>query len=85
MKIMLAWTIEPGRYEETVKRFLEGKEEFPKGMKLAGRWHAASYGWALVEADNLPAVYRYTRQWQPTIRFVATPVMDDAETAAILK
>lgn len=85
MKIMLAWTIEPGSYDTVVKRFLDGKEKIPKGMKLAGRWHAASYGWALIESDDLLTVYKFTRQWQDTIRFVVTPVMDDAETAAVLK
>ena len=85
MKFMLAWTIEPSRYDEVTERFVEGKEKIPKGLKLAGRWHAASYGWALVEADELPTVYKFTRQWQSMIDFVVTPVMDDAETAAILK
>jgi hypothetical protein len=85
MKIMLAWSFEPGCYDAVVKRFLDGKEKIPKGMKLAGRWHAASYGWALAEADELTTVYKYTRQWQDMIRFVATPVMDDAETVSILK
>jgi hypothetical protein len=85
MKIMLTWTIEPGCYDAVVKYFLDGKEKIPKGMKLAGRWHAASHGWALAETDDLLAVYRFTRQWQGMIRFVVTPVMDDAETAAVLK
>jgi hypothetical protein len=39
----------------------------------------------LVEADDVPTVYMFTDQWESMIRFVVTPVMDDAETAAILK
>ena len=85
MKIMLTWSFEPGCYDAVTKRFLAGKEKIPKGMKLVGRWHAASYGWALAESDDLTTVYKYTQQWQDMIRFVATPVMDDAETAAVLK
>jgi len=27
MKFMLAWTIEPSRYDEVTKRFVEGKEK----------------------------------------------------------
>jgi hypothetical protein len=54
-------------------------------LKLVGRWHSASHGWALVEADDVPTVYRFTDQWESMIRFVVTPVMDDAETATILQ
>jgi hypothetical protein len=39
----------------------------------------------LVEADELPVVYKFTGRWQSVIDFVVTHVMDDAETAAILK
>ena len=85
MKVMLTWTIEPGAYDKVVKHFLAGKEKIPKGMKLAGRWHSASHGWALVEADDAPTVYRFTDQWESMVRFVVTPVMDDTETAAILR
>jgi hypothetical protein len=72
-------------HDAVVRRFLDGKETIPKGMKLAGRWHASGQGWALVESDDLLTVYRFLRQWEDMIRFVVTPVMDDAETAAVLK
>lgn len=85
MKIMLTWSFEPAAHDVVVKRFLDGKEKIPKGMKLAGRWHTSGQGWALVETDDLLTVYRFLRQWEDTIRFVVTPVMDDAETAAVLK
>ena len=85
MKIMLTWSFEPASYGAVVKRFLEGKEKIPKGMRLVGRWHSASHGWALAEADDLAAVYKFTQQWQDMVRFRVTPVMDDAETASNLK
>ena len=85
MKIMLTWTIAPERIDDVVKYFLAGKEKVPKGLKLVGRWHSAGTGWALVEADDVPAVYRFTDQWESMIRFVVTPVMDDAETVTILQ
>jgi hypothetical protein len=85
MKIMLTWTIEPGCYDAVVKHFLEGKEEIPKGVKLVGRWHSAGHGWALLDAGDVPTVYKFTRQWGSMIRFAVTPVMDDAEAVAILK
>jgi hypothetical protein len=85
MKIMLTWTIAPERIDDVVKYFLAGKEKIPKGLKLVGRWHSAGTGWALVEADDVPTVYRFTDQWESMIRFVVTPVMDDAETATILQ
>jgi hypothetical protein len=61
------------------------REKIPKGLKLLGRWNSASHGWALVEADVVPAVYMFTDQWESMIRFVVTPVMDEAETAVIVK
>lgn len=85
MKIMLTWTIAPERIDDVVKYFLTGKEKIPKGLKMVGRWHSAGIGWALVEADDVPTVYKFTDQWESMIRFVVTPVMDDAETAAILQ
>lgn len=84
MKVMLSWSIEPSIYDKTVKRFLSGKESFPKGVKLLGRWHAAGYGWALLEADQLPKIYTYTNQWAGMVDFQATPVMDDKEAVAAL-
>ncbi len=85
MKFMLTWMFDPAVHDAVVKRFLDGKETMPKGMKLAGRWHTSGQGWALVESDDLLTVYRFLRQWEDTIRFVVTPVMDDAETAAVLQ
>ena len=85
MKVMLTWTIALERYDDVIKHFLAGKEKIPKGLKLVGRWHSASHGWALVEADDVPTVYKFTDQWESMIRFVVTPVMDDAEAAAILQ
>lgn len=85
MKFMITWAFEPALHDTVVKRFLDGQEEIPKGMKLAGRWHSAGHGWALVESDDLMTVYRFVGQWEDVMRFVLTPVMDDAETAAVLK
>ena len=85
MKIMLTWTIAPERFDDVVKYFLAGKEKIPKGLKMVGRWHSAGIGWALVEAGDVPTVYKFTDQWESMIRFVVTPVMDDAETVAILQ
>jgi Protein of unknown function (DUF3303) len=84
MKVMLTWTIAPERIDDVVKYFLAGKEKIPKGLKLVGRWHSAGNGWALLEADDVPTVYRFTDQWESMVRFLVTPVMDAAETAVIL-
>lgn len=85
MKFMLTYSFEPDRYGDVVKFFLAGKEKIPKGLKLTGRWHSACHGWTLLEADDVATVYRFTDQWESMIRFTVTPVMDDTETASVLK
>jgi len=38
MKFMSTWSVRPGCIEDAATRFLSGKAEPPKGVKILGRW-----------------------------------------------
>ena len=59
----------------------------PSGITLVGRWHApgSSYGWLLVEGDDIEAVAEHVSEWSSLAELSVTPVIDDTEASNALK
>jgi len=58
----------------------------PSGITLVGRWHApgSSYGWLLMERDDIEAVAEHVSEWSDSAELSVTPVIDDTEAANAL-
>ncbi len=86
MKYMLSWKIKPDTYKAVVKAFLAGGAPVPSGITLVGRWHApgSSYGWLLVEGDDIEAVAEHVSEWSSLAELSVTPVIDDTEASNAL-
>lgn len=85
MKIMVTWSINPAHRRNANARFLETGGAPPAGIKMLGRWHGAGGGFVLAETGDAKALYEWLGQWNDLLDFNATPVMDDAEAAEVIK
>lgn len=52
---------------------------------MLGRWHSAQSGFVLAETNDAKAIYEWTGRWSDLLKFVVTPVMEDAEAAEVMK
>ncbi|MCI5122079.1 MAG: DUF3303 domain-containing protein [Candidatus Electrothrix sp. AUS4] len=79
MKFMISWKIAPEDRKSAAEAFLRGGAPMPEGLTLLGRWHApgSSYGWILVEADDLGPVALHTAEWGDFLDLQTTPVLED--------
>jgi hypothetical protein len=85
MKFMTTWEVIPGSLNTAVERFLSGKVEDPKGVKVLGRWHAqGARGWTLYETDNPVALFEASSAWADVLTIHSTVVIEDAEAGPIL-
>jgi hypothetical protein len=85
MTFMITWSVAPAHEKEATARFLKTGGGPPKGVEMAGRWHAAGNGWALAKTDRADAIYEWTAQWTDLLSFVVTPVIEDAEASEVMK
>jgi hypothetical protein len=85
MKFMVTWSLNPANRKDANARFLETGGGPPAGVKMLGRWHGAAGGYVLAETSDVRALYEWTGQWSDLMDFTATPVMDDAEAAEVVK
>jgi hypothetical protein len=85
MKFMIEWSVEPDRQKEATARFLQTGGGPPEGVKMLGRWHGASKGFVLSETNDAKALFEWTARWTDLLKFVVTPVVEDAEAAEVMK
>jgi hypothetical protein len=87
MKFVITWSILPGAFDATIKKFLETGAPPPAGVKLLGRYHAfngGGIGFIIAESPDLGGISRWLADWMELCSFQIVPVMEDAEAAAIL-
>ena len=73
-------------YRATVKRFLETGGAPPTGAQLIGRWHGSNgKGFAVAESDDPKAIFRWMAEWYEVMEIEATPLVEDADGAAVLQ
>lgn len=53
---------------------------------MIGRWRAPGSvcGWAVVEGEDLKALYEHVAQWANLLDFQVTPVLQDSDAAQAL-
>ena len=86
MKFMISWKLAPGHHKPAGEGFLKSGAPMPDGLKMIGRWHAPGSvcGWALVEGEDLKALYEHIAQWANQLDLQATPVLEDSDAAQAL-
>jgi Domain of unknown function (DUF3303) len=86
MKFMISWKIAPGHHKPAGEGFLKSGAPIPEGLTLIGRWHAPGSvrGWALVEGEDLKALYEHLAQWANLLDFETDPVLEDSDAAEAL-
>ncbi|MCZ0731780.1 DUF3303 domain-containing protein [Mycolicibacterium iranicum] len=87
MKFLVSWTLPHGdSYKAAVERFLETGGSPPAGAKLTGRWHGCNgKGFAVAESDDPKAIFHWMAEWYGLMAIEATPLVEDADGAAVLK
>ena len=84
MKFVIRYSILTGRYEATVKLFLETGAPPPAGVNLLGRYHAANgTGFIIAESPDLNGISVWLADWMELCSFEVAPVVEDAEMAAV--
>jgi len=86
MKFMISWKLAPGHHKPAAEGFLKSGAPMPDGLRLIGRWHAPGSvcGWALVEGEDLKALYEHLAQWANVLELQASPVLEDGDAAQAL-
>ena len=87
MKFVMTYQMSPENRNECVKRFLATGGTPPAGVNMLGRWHATAglHGFVLLESEDPTAMYRWASEWHDLLDFDITPVVEDAEAAAVLQ
>ena len=86
MKFMISWKLGPGHHRPAGEGFLKSGAPMPDGLRMIGRWHAPGSvrGWALVEGEDLKAVYEHVAQWANLLGLQVSPVLEDNDAAQAL-
>ena len=87
MKVAITWTIPPETSKTAIARFLDTGAPPPKKVKMIGRWHSVdgAHGVLIAETDDAQAIYTWVSEWSDLLKFTVTPVLDDSESAGVLK
>ncbi len=85
MKFAVRWSILPGVYEATIKKFLETGAQPPAGVKMLCKYHAVGSvtGFGVVETDDVKGIYSWLADWMEFCSFEVEPVVDDAEAGSL--
>ena len=85
MKHPVQWSLPHDSFRPAVQRFLKTGGVPPAGVTLIGRWHGMNgKGCAVVESSDPQALFAYIAEWMEFIDIEATPLVEDAEAAAVL-
>jgi hypothetical protein len=87
MRFGIWYVLSAPYYKDAVQRFLQTGGMPPKGIKMEGRWHAATAnkGFILANTKDAEALYEWMASWADLIHFEISPVLDDKETHSVLK
>jgi hypothetical protein len=90
MKFMVTWRVHDEHRHDALKAFSEMSAEDHQAdlggsVTLIGRWHdvVSFTGVAICESDDAGAVGNWLLNWNQVLDAEVTPVLDDAETAAV--
>lgn len=73
--------------KECVKRFVnqDADKEFPEGLNLIGRYHAAGDTWGviIIETDNPSLITEWSLKWADVCEISTVPALDDSSIAPV--
>ena len=86
MQFMVSWKVAPSHHQAAGEKFLKSGAPTPEGVTIIGRWHAPGSvrGWALMESDNLQAIYEHAATWASVLETEIVPVFEDADAGQAL-
>lgn len=91
MKFLVTWSIDQDMFLPVLKKWAAmtpaERADAGAGVKIVGRWHAmgARTGAAVLETNDVAAMYRYLGQWNPVMDLDVVPVVDDDESGELAK
>jgi hypothetical protein len=83
---MVVYTFKPEHREAATARFKDTGGPPPEGVKMVGRWHAATMnkGYTLAEANSVETVAMWCHRWADLLSFDVVPVLDDEGVIKVL-
>jgi uncharacterized protein DUF3303 len=88
MKYVITWSVSNENYKAAIKKFLDTGALPPAGVKLVGRYHGlegSNHGFIVAETGDAKGIYTWLADWMSLVNFQVTPVVEDAEAAALLQ
>jgi len=89
VKFLVTWKIPEGNWINILDTFSslspDERSDAGEGVIIEGRWHdlADKSGVAVMESDDIEAVFAYLGRWNPHMEVTVRPVLEDAEAAAV--
>ncbi|MAM02440.1 MAG: hypothetical protein CMH51_02635 [Myxococcales bacterium] len=89
MKFLVTWKVPEENWINILDVFSslshDERADAGEGVTIEGRWHdlADKSGVAVMESDNIEAVFSYLGRWNPHMEVTVRPVLEDAEAAAV--
>lgn len=91
MKFMVHWSIDQDKWLPILEQWasMSDAERADAGpeVSIIGRWHdtGGRTGVLIAETSSVAALYTYLGKWNPHMDVEVTPVLDDAESAAVAR
>ena len=89
MKFMVTWEVHPDKRADVLHAWAsltpEERADVGEGVTMIGRWHnnAEYTGVAILETEDVSALYRYLGRWNTVMDMDVAAVLDDEESAAL--
>jgi hypothetical protein len=87
MQFVIAYTFEPDKRDEIIKRRLEKGTNFAAGAKIISEYSVlgGGRGFVVVDADDPTALLQSSMEWSDVLKAEVLPVMDSEETMKLIK
>lgn len=89
MKFLVTWKVSEDNWLNTVDVYssmsAEERGDVGEGVSLVGRWHdmADKSGVAIMESEDISAVFAYLGRWNPHMETTVRPVLEDEDAAEV--
>ena len=87
MKFLVTWKVSEDKWLNILDVYssmsAEERGDVGEGVSLVGRWHdlADKSGVAVMESEDISAVFAYLGRWNPHMETTVRPVLEDADAA----
>ncbi|MDE3001871.1 MAG: DUF3303 family protein [Gemmatimonadota bacterium] len=87
MKFLVTWKVSEDKWLNILDVYssmsAEERGDVGEGVSLVGRWHdlADKSGVAVMESEDISAVFAYLGRWNPHMETTVRPVLEDEDAA----